>query len=313
MSQAPSAPLYVPASRRQAFRAQMDRLLPWARLGDLIRPHYGTDTPGPGRKRVDLERRVRYYLLLQWYHLSDLGAEETVKDAAAMRGFLGLGWQDPVPDATTLCKFWHLWEAHALGQAIFAERNAYRKAQGYRLREGTLVDATLMAAPSPTQNRSRTRDPKMKSTRKGQPWHFGMKVPIGTDRHTCLIHHVTTTAAHVHDSQVTPALLHGGETDVWGDSAYQGQAQACQAVTPGVALHIPDKRRKGQELTDTQKARNRKLSRVEHPFLVCKRLFGGRKVRYRGLVRNTPCAYVLCGLTNMYLVKDTLAASGDMP
>lgn len=265
---------------------------------------------------MDRERRVRYYLLQQWYHLSDPGAEETVKDAAAMRGFRGLDGQDPVPDETTLCQFRHLLEAHALGQAIFEERNAYRKAQGYRQSEGTRVDATLMAAPSSTKNWSRTRDPEMKSTRKGQPWHFGMKVHIGTDRHTRLSHPVTTTVANVHDSQVTPDLRHGGETDVWGDAADQGQAQACQAVAPGVALHMPDKRRKGQELTDAQKARNRRLSpvrcRVEHPFLVCKRLFGGRKVRYRGLARNTPCAYVLCALTNMYLGKDTRAASGDV-
>ncbi len=288
MSQASSAPLYVPARRRQANG-------PAPALGAALRPHPPPLRDGYAGARAQARgpgRMVRYYLLPQWYHLSDPGAEETVKDAAAMRGFRGLGGQDPVSDETTLCQFRHLCE-------------------------GTREDATLMAAPSSTQNRSQTRDPEMKSTRKGPPWPFGLQVPIGTDRHTRLIHRVTTPAAHVHDSQITSVLRHGGETDVWGDAAYQGQEQACQAVAPGVALHIPDKRRRGQELTDAQKAHNRQLSpvrcRVEHPFLVCKRLFGGRKVRYRGLAKNTQCAYVHCGLTHIYLVKDTLAAYGDMP
>ncbi len=204
------------STRRHAFLTQMQQWLPWAELVALVAPYYYAVESGRGRPRVDLELMLRLYCLQQWYDLSDPATEEEVTDSLSMRHFAGLSLAARVPDETTLCKFRHLLEAHALGTRIFALIQQHLAGLGFRLRQGTVMDAALIEAPTSTQNQSRQRDPEMHSPRKGQPWSCGMKLHIGIDRQSGLILHLTPTPAQLHDSQMAPLLLHGTETDVRG-------------------------------------------------------------------------------------------------
>jgi IS5 family transposase len=230
-----------------------------------------------------------------------------------MRQFVGIDLgREPVPDETTICKFRHLLEAHQLGEQLFARIGAYLATQGMKVNRGTIVDATIINAPSSTKNRTKGRDPEMHQTKKGNQWYFGMKAHIGVDSQTKLIHSVVATPAHVHDSQVVPDLLHGKETRVWGDAAYSGQREVLQRQAPEAQSFIQAKASRLRPLSEMERARNRTKAKVrakvEHVFLVMKRIFGWAKVRYRGLAKNTNWLFVTCGLTNLYIARQRLLA-----
>jgi IS5 family transposase len=300
---------YGKQTRRERFLEEMNRVVPWPDLCALVEPHY--PKAGNGRRPVGLERMLRIYFLQQWFDLSDPGVEEALYDSRAMRGFVGIDLgQEPVPDETTVCKFRHVLERNDLGRKLFAGVNAHLASRGLSVSRGTIVDATILAAPSSTKNAKKERDPEMHQTKKGNVWHFGMKMHIGVDSKLKLIHSVETTAANVHDSQLVEKLIHGDETRVWGDSAYLGQKDKIRAVAKRVRCFIQEKAGRNRPLTDEQRSRNRNRSRVrskgEHPFHVIKRVFGFAKVRYRGLAKNTNRVLVNCALANIYLMRRRL-------
>ena len=237
--------------------------------------------------------------------------EDALYDSAAMRSFVDIDLgREPAPDETTICKFRHLIEANGLGEQLFAAVNKYLSAKGIKVGTGSIMDATIIAAPSSTKNEEGKRDPEMHQTKKGNQWYFGMKAHIGVDSRTKLIHSVAATAANVHDSQVLPQLLHGQETRVWGDSAYSGQRDVIRHHAPAAQSFIQAKAHRHRPLSEAERARNRTKSKVrakvEHAFLVIKRIFGWAKVRYRGLAKNTHWLYVSCGLANLYVARRRL-------
>lgn len=296
-------------TRRAAFLAEMDRVVPWKSLCQLIEPVY--PKPGNGRPPVGLERMLRIYFLQQWFNLSDPAVEEDLYESLSMRGFadIDLG-REPVPDETTVCKFRHLLEQHDLGRALFEQVHMHLEARGVRISKGTIVDATIIEAPSSTKNAAGTRDPDMHQTRKGQQWYFGMKAHIGVDSKTKLIHAVVATAANVHDATILPDLLHGEETRVWGDQAYKGQTTVIREHAPNARDFTNRRCRYRGEVDETEKARNRTKSKVrakvEHCFGVMKRVFGFTKVRYRGLEKNAHRLFVTCALINLFIVRRRL-------
>ena len=297
------------ATRRAKFLSEMESVVRWSALCAKIAPHYPKS--GNGRPPVGLERMLRIYFLQQWFNLSDPGVEEALYDSLSMRSFVGIDLgREPVPDETTVCKFRHLLEAKGLGRELFEAVGVHLASLGLKVNRGTIVDATILAAPSSTKNAKKERDPEMHQTKKGNAWHFGMKMHVGVDSKTKLIHSVETTAANVHDSQVVEKLLHGRETRVWGDSAYIGQKAKIRTVARAARCFIQAKAGRNRPLTEEQKETNRNKSRVrakgEHPFLVFKRIFGFVKVRYRGLAKNTHRALITCALTNLFMVRRKL-------
>src|SRR5262247_1831284 len=209
---------YAKTTRRAVFLAEMERVVPWSALCALIEPFY--PKPGNGRPPVGVERMLRMYFLQHWFNLSDPAVEEALYDSPVMRAFVGIDLgREPVPDETTVCKFRHLLEEHRLGPVLFETVTAYLRGRGIAVSTGTIVDATIISAPSSTKNASGSRDPEMHQTKKGQQWYFGMKGHFGVDSQSKLIHSVEVTPANVHDSQALPWLLHGDERRVWGDSA----------------------------------------------------------------------------------------------
>jgi len=300
---------YTKTTRRAAFLAEMERVVPWSELCALIEPAY--PKPGNGRPPVGLERMLRFYFLQHWFYLSDPAVEEALYDSSAMRAFVGIDLgREPVPDETTVCKFRHLLESHDLGRGLFEQVARHLQARGLKVASGTIVDATIINAPSSTKNQSGERDPEMKQTKKGNQWYFGMKAHIGVDSKTKLIHSVVATPANVHDSQVLGHLLHGAETRVWGDSAYVGQTEVIRRVAPKARDFTQAKASRNQALSDVERAKNRNKSKVrakgEHPFLVIKRLFGFAKVCYRGIAKNANRLFVACALANLFMVRRTL-------
>jgi IS5 family transposase len=300
---------YRKPTRRQQFLAEMDKVVPWDQLCALIEPYY--PKAGNGRPPVGLERMLRIYFLQHWFNLSDPGAEEALYESRSMCRFAGIDLgREPVPDESTILGFRHLLERHQLGETLFQAVGEYLQAQGLRIASGTIVDASIISAPSSTRNRDKARDPEMRSTRKGNQWYFGMKAHIGVDSKLKQIHAVAATAANVHDSQVLEDLLHGEETRVWGDAAYTGQTEAIRRVAPCAQDFTHAKGRRNQPLDAAAKARNRTKSKVrakvEHVFAVIKRVFGFTKVRYRGLAKNAHALFVLCALTNLYLARRRL-------
>jgi IS5 family transposase len=294
-------------TRREQFLKEMEQVVPWKELCALIEPFYPKND-GAGRPVVGLERILRIYFLQQWFNLSDPSVEEALYDSRAMRAFIGIDLgREGAPDETTVCKFRHLLEAHGLGEQIFALVNAHLTASGLSVSRGTIVDATIINAPSSTKNQTKTRDPEMHQTKKGNQWYFGMKAHLGIDSKTKLIHSAVATSANVHDSKILPDLLHGAETRVWGDSAYTGQRAIIRACAPNAQDFTHEKAARDHPLTDEQKARNTTKSRVrakgEHPFLVIKRLFGFLKTRYRGLIKNANRLFVTCALANLFMVR----------
>lgn len=303
---------YRKSTRRERFLDEMNRVVPWAELVAVIEPVY-PKADGPGRPPVGIERMLRLLCLQQWFNLSDPAVEEALYDSRAMRQFVGIDLgREPVPDETTICKFRHLLEAHELGKQLFARIGEYLTKQGLQVNRGTIVDATIISAPSSTKNQTKERDPEMHQTKKGQQWYFGMKAHIGVDSQTKIIHSVAATAANVHDSQVLPELLHGEETRVWGDSAYSGQREVIRQHAPKAKSFIQAKAHRHRPLSEEERTKNRTKSKVrakvEHAFLVIKRIFGWAKVRYRGLAKNTHWLQISCGLANLYLVRRRLLA-----
>ena len=298
---------YRKPTRREQFLNEMDRVIPWAELSAVIEPFYPKGD-GRGRPPIGVERMLRIHFLQHWFSLSDPAVEEALYDSRAMRRFVGIDLgREPAPDETTICKFRHLLERHNLGDRLFALIAEYLQENGLKVTTGTIVDATIISAPSSTKNKDRKRDPEMHQTRKGNQWYFGMKAHIGVDSRSRLIHSVAATAANVHDSQLLPDLLHGGETRVWGDSAYTGQGEVIRQHAPRAKDFTHKKGNRQQALTDVERAKNRTKSRVrakvEHPFLVLKRIFGFDKVRYRGLDKNANWLFVACGLVNLYMAR----------
>lgn len=303
---------YRQPTRRERFLDEMNRVVPWAELVGVIEPVY-PKADGPGRPPVGIKRMLRVLCLQQWFNLSDPAVEEALYDSRAMRQFVGIDLgREPVPDATTICKFRHLLEAHKLGAQLFARIGEYLTKQGLQVNRGTIVDATIISAPSSTKNQTKERDPEMHQTKKGNQWYFGMKAHIGVDSQTNVIHSVAETAANVHDSQVLPELLHGQETRVWGDSAYSGQREVLWQHAPHAKSFIQAKAHRHRPLSEEERTKNRTKSKVrakvEHAFLVIKRIFGWAKVRYRGLAKNTHWLQISCGLANLYMVRRRLLA-----
>ncbi len=297
---------YTKTTRRAQFLAEMDRVVPWREICARIAPVY--PKAGNGRPPVGLERMLRMYFLQHWFNLSDPAVEEALYDSPTMRAFVGIDLgREPAPDETTVCKFRHLLEEQGLGRTLFEEVARHLRAQGLTVSTGTIVDATIIAAPSSTKNATGTRDPEMHQTKKGQQWYFGMKAHLGVDSRSKLIHSVAATAANVHDSQALPWLLHGDERRVWGDSAYTGQTATLRAFAPHAQDFTHHKGRRSQPLSAAARATNRQKSRVrarvEHPIGVIKRVFGFTKVCYRGLAKNTHRLVVVCALANLFMAR----------
>lgn len=292
------------ATRKVEFLARMDVLMPWAEFCALIEPYY--PKVGNGRPPVGLERMLRMYCVANWFNLGDEACEDALYDVTVFREFCGfdLG-RERIPDATTLLNFRHLIEAHKLGTALFAKVGELLLANGMKLSGGTIVDATLIAAPPSVKNLEKSRDPEMHQTKKGNQWYFGMKVHIGVDSQSGLIHSASVTAANVHDSHEVPNLLHGEETRFYGDSAYRGKAQRerLREIAPKAKDFTNKRAYKNRPLTDADKETNRRKSsvrsKVEHPFLTLKRLWGFTKVRYRGLAKNANRAFAMLAMLNI--------------
>ena len=301
---------YRKKTRKEQFLEEMDSIIPWKELTEVIEPFY-PKPKGAGRRPIGIERMLRIHFIQHWFNLSDPAAEEALYDSRSLRQFVGIDLgREPVPDETTICKFRHLMEEHNLGDQLFHLVNQYLQENGLKVSRGTIVDASIISAPSSTKNKKKERDPEMRQTRKGNQWYFGMKAHIGVDSRTKLIHSVVATSANVHDSQVLPDLLHGEETRVWGDSAYSGQRQAMTDNAPRARDFTQAKGSRNRKLTEAERAKNRNKSRVrakvEHQFGIIKRQFGFAKVRYRGLDKNAHRLFVACALSNLVIAKKTL-------
>jgi IS5 family transposase len=298
-------------TRKAQFLAEMNQVVPWSRLIALIEPHY--PKPGNGRRPISLQTMLRIHFMQQWFAYSDPAMEEALHDIPILRDFADLDATiEAIPDESTILNFRHLLERHGLATAILEEINALLGERGLMLRQGTMVDATLVAAPTSTKNRENKRDPEMSSTKKGNQWHFGMKAHIGADTANGLVHTVVGTAAKVPDVTVTDELLHGEEHEVHGDKGYTTNQRNLSASDPntGPLWCFPFKKPRGEELPEWKREINHRLSqlraRVEHPFRVVKRQFGFTKVRYRGLVKNTAQLTTLFALSNLYQVRRKL-------
>lgn len=299
-------------TRRERFLAEMNAVIPWRELVTLIAPQY--PTAGRGRRPMPLETMLRIYFLQQWFDLSDPAAEDAIYDSESMRRFVGVELsEDAVPDETTILRFRRLLEEHQLTEQIFGLVRGLLESRGLLVKSGTIVDATILSAPSSTKNATATRDPEMHQTRKGKTWYFGMKVHVGTDRQG-LVHTLTTTHAAASDLGQLPALLHGEERALYGDRAYwsEGDRAACKAA--GVRYRV---NRRGthhhpvsERWRQINQARSRIRARGEHAFHVVKNLWGFTKVRYRGLAKNTARVFAVFALTNLYLMRYRLGAEG---
>ena len=302
-------------TRKAEFLARMEALVPWTQMCALIEPHY--PKAGNGRPPVGLERMLRMYLVANWFNLADEVCEDALYDIPAFRDFcrIDLG-RERAPDATTLLNFRHLLEQHQLGAALFAKVGELLLANGMKLSGGTIVDATLIAAPPSTKNRDKARDPEMHQTKKGNEWHFGMKLHIGVDSQTGLVHSASVTAANEHDSHQLPNLVHGDETRLYGDCAYRGEKQRerLKELAPNARDFTNKRASRNRPLTDADKETNRRKSsvraKVEHPFLKLKRIWGFAKTRYRGLAKNANRAFAMLAMAN--LVKWGRPLTGEM-
>ena len=304
-------------SRREEFLETMDATIPWARWVGLIEPFYYTGKKG--RKPKPLETMLRMYLLQVWFSLSDEGVEDAVYDSYAMRKFMGLDFAvEQVPDATTLLHFRHLLENHELGEKLLESQNEIFDQQGWIMRGGSIVDATIIAAPSSTKNATGTRDPEMHQTKKGNQWYFGMKAHIGVDAGTGYVHSVTATAANVHDLDETAKLIRDDDEVVYADAGYQGVEKRPDIVGDEHRSKVEFRvaARKGKLATMAEPDRqseSRKASvraKVEHPFLIVKRDFGFTKTRYRGLSKNLNHLNVLFASANWLMRARAVALMG---
>ena len=298
-------------TRKAVFLSEMETVVPWSRLEALIEPFY--PKKGNGRPPMSLSTMLRIHFMQQWFGYADPAMEEALHDVPLLRQFAGLyAFEDVMPDESTILRFRHLLENHDLSVAIFAEVNALLSEQGQSMKRGTVVDATLIAAPSSTKNEDRKRDPEMTQTKKGKQWHFGMKAHIGVDPESGLVHTVECTTAKVADITMMAACLHRQEEIALGDRGYHKTNRTIEhfAKEGDLCVLTPTKKPAGGELTEEQKAFNRMLSAVravvEHPFRVLKRQFGYTKVRYRGLAKNTGQIVTLFALANLWLARKRL-------
>lgn len=304
---------YRKPTRRDEFLATMEAIVPWAALCEVIEPHY--PKAGNGRPPIGLERMLRIHFVQHWFNLADLACEEALYDSASLRRFVGIDLgREPVPDATTMLKFRRLLNDNKLGEALFAKVGQELQARGFKVNTGTIVDATIIGAPSSTKNAGKARDPEMHQTRKGKQWYFGMKLHIGVDSQSGLTHSAVVTAANMHDKHPLPDLLHGQEKRVYGDSAYASQKKLIAGKAPKAKDFTNQRIRRNGIVDEVLKAKNRNKSRirsrVEHVFGVVKRLWGFGKVRYRGLAKNATRAFtaLALALANIYLGRQRLMA-----
>jgi IS5 family transposase len=302
---------YSKKTRREQFLEEMDAVMPWAELFALIAPHYSKGEVG--RKPVGLEIMLRVYFLQQWFALSDPAVEDALYESAVLRRFAGIDLgRAPAPDETTILNFRHLLEEHDLCGEMLDAVNLYLASRGIRITTGTIVDATIIHAPSSTKNEKKERDPEMHQTKKGNQWYFGMKAHIGVDSKEGTVHSMCTSAASVSDVHMLPDLLHGDETKVWGDGGYQGQTEVIREAAPA-AQDMTNRRAKNNkgEVNEIEKRKNRNKSRVrakvEWPFRVLKRVFGFTKVRYRGLKKNHEWLCAAFASINIYQHRRRLA------
>ena len=301
---------YSKKTRREQFLEEMNAVMPWAELVALIEPHYPKGETG--RKPVGLGIMLRVYFLQQWFALSDPGVEDALYESPVLRRFAGIDLgRAPVPDETTILNFRHLLEENELCGQMLDTVNVYLESKGIRITTGTIVDATIIHAPSSTKNENKERDPEMHQTKKGNQWNFGMKAHIGVDSKEGVVHSVCSTAASVSDVHMMPDLLHGDEKKVWGDAGYQGQTEAIHEVAPG-AQDMTSRRVKTKAGVDeAEKRKNRTKARVrakvEWTFRILKRVFGFTKVRYRGLKKNHQWLCASFALANIYQHRKRLA------
>lgn len=298
-------------TRKAVFLSEMETVVPWFRLEALIEPHY--PRKGSGRPPMPLATMLRIHFLQQWFGYSDPAMEEALHEIPLLRQFAGLdAFEDVMPDESTILRFRHLLERHDLAVAIFAEVNAVLSEKGLSMKRGSVVDATLISAPSSTKNQDGKRDPDMTQSKKGNQWHFGMKAHIGVDAESGLVHTVKCTTGKVADITMMDACLHGQEKIALGDRGYhkKNRTLECFEKEDERSILTPSKKPAGGELTEKQKAFNRMLSSVraivEHPFRVVKRQFGYAKVRYRGLKKNTGQIVTLFALANLWLARRRL-------
>nr|CUV26625.1 IS5 transposase and trans-activator; CP4-44 prophage [Ralstonia solanacearum]CUV37224.1 IS5 transposase and trans-activator; CP4-44 prophage [Ralstonia solanacearum]CUV42240.1 IS5 transposase and trans-activator; CP4-44 prophage [Ralstonia solanacearum]CUV61117.1 IS5 transposase and trans-activator; CP4-44 prophage [Ralstonia solanacearum] len=301
-------------TRKRVFLDEMERVVPWKEFVALITPH--APTKATGRKPFPIEAMLRIHFLQQWFGLSDVAMEEALYEVPLYREFTGLGGMSRLPDRVSILRFRHLLEQHKLAEQFLQTVNSQLGAKGYLLKEGTAVDATLIAAPSSTKNKDGERDPEMHQTKKGNTWHFGMKAHVGVDADSGLVHTVVGTAANVNDVTQAHALLHGEEADVFGDAGYQGVDKRDETQGIVVDWHVamrPGKRRAldktsalGKLQDELERVKARIRAKVEHPFRVIKRQFGHMKVRYRGLMKNTQQLHTLFALSNLWMMRHQL-------
>lgn len=301
-------------TRRAQFLLDMDQIIPWPELAAAVQTVYPKISENGGRPPIPVERMLRIYFLQLWFNLSDPAVEEALYDSLSMRRFAGIDLGvESVPDETTVCKFRHLLERHKLGKTLLTAVNEHLHRSGIKIARGTIVDATIIGAPSSTKNKDGQRDPEMHQTAKGQQWYFGMKAHVGVDSKTKLVHTVLASAANVHNREALPYLLHGRETRVWGDQGYQGQRDLIRSRAPNARDFTNRRYRFHVQVNEIEKAKNRSKSRVrakvEHVFGVIKNIFGFRKVRYRGLAKNLHRLEVTAALANLYLVRRQLLAT----
>jgi IS5 family transposase len=304
-------------TRKREFLDEMNLVVPWGELVALVEPYAPAPGAKGGRPPFAVQTMLRIHFLQQWFNLSDPAMEEALYDTPMFREFAGLdASEDNLPDESTILRFRHLLEAHDLSLQILATVNATLTAKGLLLKSGTVVDATLIAAPSSTKNSSGERDPEMHQTKKGNQWHFGMKAHIGVDADSGLVHSVVGTAANVNDVTQASALVHGEETDVFADAGYQGVSKREETQDTAVNWHVAMRRGKRKALDKStpmgaimdklEKTKASIRAKVEHPFRVIKRQFGHVKVRYRGLMKNTAQLHTLFALSNLWMVRRAL-------
>ena len=304
---------YGRKSRRELFLDEMEKIVPWSGLESLVCPHYAK--AGNGRQPVGLSIMLRTYFVQQWFNLSDPGVEEALYESPVLQRFVGVDLgMAPAPDETTVLRFRHLLEKHSLGGQMLDTVNEHLESKGIKIQTGTIVDASILHAPSSTKNEAGKRDPEMHQTKKGNQWYFGLKAHIGVDAKQGTVHTLVTTSANVADSTVLPELLHGEERKVWGDGGYQGQTEAIQQAAPKAQDMTCRRTRFKNYVDELQKKKNRNKSsvraKVEHPFRILKRVFGFDKVRYRGLAKNHHRLCANFALVNLYLHRKHLAVLG---
>ena len=301
-------------TRKREFLDEMERVVPWSALVELVAPY--APEGRRGRPPFSVETMLRIHFMQQWFTLSDPAMEEALHDVPMFRDFAGLGgWSERLPDESTILRFRHLLEQHKLAPQVLQTVNELLRAKGLMLRAGTVVDATLIAAPSSTKNNSGQRDPEMHQSKKGKQWYFGMKAHIGVDAESGLVHTVRGTAGNVNDVVHANALLHGQESEAFGDAGYQGAHKRDDAkpnvrwniaMRPGKRAALDKSKRLGQLMDQLERLKASIRAKVEHPFRVIKRQFGHVKVRYRGLKKNNAQLHTLFALSNLWMARKAL-------